>query len=173
MSLSKNPLGQTVDDRMRILFMGGAGDKEIGMKTTLETTAAPSEVDLAFLGVQLSAFNDADVGASGRQALAVFVRDADGAVVAGISGYTAWGWLYVQWLWVDERLRGQRMAGQMLTAAEAEALARGCHGAWIDTFSPVAAKAYGRQGYKVFGELAGFPVGRTRFFLQKPLAPAP
>ena len=139
------------------------------MDTTLETTADPLPKDLAFLGEQLSAFNDSDVGVSGRKALAVFVRDENGAVVAGISGYTAWGWLYVQWLWVDERLRGHHTAGRMLDAAEREAVARGCHGALIDTFNPKAAKAYQRQGYRHFGILPDFPVGRSRVFLQKKL----
>ncbi|WP_256749939.1 N-acetyltransferase [Mesorhizobium sp. Mes31] len=142
------------------------------MNTTLETTANPLPEELAFLGERLTAFNDADVGASERKALAVFVRDDDGAVVAGISGYTAWGWLYVQWLWVDERLRGQHMAGRMLDAAEQEAMARGCQSAWIDTFNPNAARVYQRQGYQTFGTLADFPIGRSRIFLQKKLSPA-
>ncbi|MER8367322.1 GNAT family N-acetyltransferase [Mesorhizobium sp. M0306] len=138
--------------------------------TTLETTGDPLPHELAFLGERLTAFNDGDVGASGRKTLAVFVRDERGAIVAGISGYTAWGWLYVQWLWVDEKLRGQHMAGRMLEAAEREAIARGCHGAWIDTFNPKAAKAYERQGYLPFGVLADFPIGRSRIFLQKKLS---
>ncbi|TPM40846.1 GNAT family N-acetyltransferase [Mesorhizobium sp. B2-3-4] len=142
------------------------------MNTTFETTADPMPEDLAFLSRQLTAFNDADVGASERKALAVFVRDEAGAMVAGISGYTAWGWLYVQWLWVDERLRGRQMAGRMLDAAEQEAVARGCGNAWIDTFSPLAAKVYQRQGYRPFGSLADFPVGRSRIFLQKKLSSA-
>jgi GNAT superfamily N-acetyltransferase len=139
------------------------------MNTTLETTTDPLPEELAFLGERLTAFNDSNVGHSGRKALAVFVRDEDGKVVAGISGYTAWGWLYVQWLWVDERLRGQHMAGNMLEAAEQEAVARGCHSAWIDTFNPKAVKAYQRQGYQPFGALPDFPVGRSRIFLQKKL----
>jgi GNAT superfamily N-acetyltransferase len=139
------------------------------MKTTIETTAEPLPEDLAFLAERLTAFNDGDVGASGRKALAVFVRDEAGVVVAGISGYTAWGWLYVQWLWVDERLRGQHMAGDMLDAAEREAVKRGCQNAWIDTFNPIAAKAYEHQGYRPFGRLSDFPAGRSRIFLQKKL----
>lgn len=139
------------------------------MNTTLETTGDPRPEELAFLAERLTAFNDGDVGASERKPLAVFVRDEDGAVVAGISGYTAWGWLYVQWLWVDEKLRGQHMAGRMLDAAEQQAVARGCNNAWIDTFSPKAAKVYERQGYRPFGTLADFPVGRSRIFLQKKL----
>jgi GNAT superfamily N-acetyltransferase len=139
------------------------------MKTSLEITAQPLPQDLASLSGNLTAFNDAEVGASGRKPLAVFVRDETGASVAGISGYTAWGWLYVQWLWVDERLRGKGVAADMLDAAEREAVARGCHGAWIDTFNPTAEKVYRRQGYKPFGELPDFPVGRRRVFLQKKL----
>ena len=80
-----------------------------------------------------------------------------------------WGWLYVQWLWIDEGQRGKGLAGALLAAAEAEARARGCHGAYIDTFSPVALKVYQRAGYAPFGALADFPKGRTRTFLQKPL----
>lgn len=139
------------------------------MTTEFEITATPSADDLAFVGQQLSAFNDADVGASERTSLAVFVRDENGKILAGISGYTAWGWLYIQWLWVDSSLRGQRVAGKMLQAAEDEAQARGCHSALIDTFSPVAKIAYERQGYEVFGELPDFPIGRTRSFLKKRL----
>jgi hypothetical protein len=57
----------------------------------------------------------------------------------------------------------------MLDAAETEADARGCHSAYIDTFSPVALRVYQRHGYVPFGHLENFPAGRTRTFLQKKL----
>lgn len=136
---------------------------------TPHVTDAPDAGDLAAIGAGLSAFNDADVGPADRRALAVVLRDAAGGVVGGLSGYTAWGWLYVQWLWLAEPARGQGWAGRLLTMAETEARARGCHGAWIDTFNPVALRAYQRQGYGVFGELPDFPRGRARTFLQKAL----
>ncbi len=140
------------------------------MNTTFETTSAPSAEDLAFVGEKLASFNDSDVGPSEKTLLAVFVRGENGEILAGVSGYTAWGWLYVQWLWVDETLRGQRTAGKMLQAAEEEALSRGCHSAFIDTFNPNAKAAYERQGYETFGILPDFPVGRSRVFLKKKLA---
>lgn len=139
------------------------------MRAAIELTGSPAAEDLAALGARLSAFNDRDVGPSQRQAIAVFLRGDDREILAGISGYTAWGWLYVQWLWVDESLRGRGIAGRMLEAAEREARSRGCHGALIDTFSPVAEKTYRRQGYEVFGELPDFPIGRSRLFLKKDL----
>jgi GNAT superfamily N-acetyltransferase len=134
----------------------------------MQVTDTPAPDDLAALGAALAAFNDADVGPSERRALAVFVRGA-GGVEAGLSGYTAWGWLYVQWLWVAPTRRGEGLAAKMLTAAETGARARGCHGAWIDTFSPVALRTYQRAGYAPFGTLPDFPKGRSRTFLQKPL----
>lgn len=139
------------------------------MDLTITATDAATPEEVALIGGNLAAFNDADVGPSQRRAIAVLVRDGQGALLAGLNGYTAWGWLYVQWLWVDESLRGQGMAGRMLQAAEEEARTRGCHGAWIDTFNPAAEKAYTRQGYAVFGQLDDFPFGRSRKFLQKKL----
>lgn len=135
----------------------------------LEITSSPNALDLEFVGSKLSDFNDADVGAADKKPIAVFVRDDSDAIIAAISGYTAWGWLYIQWLWVDKAHRGLKLAGKMLDASEQEAIKRSCHGALIDTFSPVAAKAYERQGYKVFGTLANFPIGRSRIYLQKKL----
>jgi len=134
----------------------------------IDVTATPTAAELEAIGGNLAAFNEADVGPAQRQPLAVVVRDGE-TVVAGVSGYTAWGWLYVQWLWIAESRRGQRLADRMLALAEAEAKARGCHSAYIDTFNPVALKVYRRAGYVPFGELTDFPVGRTRTFLQKPL----
>ncbi|MFB9952278.1 GNAT family N-acetyltransferase [Rhizobium puerariae] len=139
------------------------------MSAQFEVTASPLPEDLATIGDGLSAFNDADVGPSGRKPLAVLIRDAEGKVIGGLHGYTAWGWLFTQWLFIPEALRGGGMASKLLTEAEGEARSRGCHGAWIDTFSPVARKAYMRQGYEIFGELPDFPAGRTRTFLKKTL----
>jgi GNAT superfamily N-acetyltransferase len=135
----------------------------------ITVTSAPSAEELETIGGALAAFNERDVGPAERMALAVVVRDAENAIVAGVSGYTAWGWLYVQWLWVARTQRGQGLAGQMLRAAEAEARSRGCHAAYIDTFNPVALKTYQREGYVAFGALEDFPKGRTRTFLQKAL----
>ncbi|CDZ61143.1 Histone acetyltransferase HPA12 [Neorhizobium galegae bv. orientalis] len=137
--------------------------------TQLDVTASPTAEELAVIGEGLTAFNDADVGPSERKPLAVLIRDVEDKVIGGLSGYTAWGWLFTQWLFIPDALRGEGMAGKLLSQAEEEARARGCHGAWIDTFSPVARKAYMRQGYEIFGELPEFPKGRTRTFLRKAL----
>ena len=139
------------------------------MDAELAVTDTPDPDDLRLVGRELAAFNDADVGPSERRPLVVFGRADDGSLIAGLNGYTAWGWLYVQWLWVAAARRGEGLAGRLLRAAETEARGRGCHGALIDTFSPLAEKVYRRQGYEVFGALDDFPMGRRRLFLKKAL----
>ncbi|AGS22855.1 GCN5-related N-acetyltransferase protein [Rhizobium etli] len=134
-----------------------------------ELTASPSPEELAAITDVLSAFNNSDVGPSDRQPLAVLIRETDGKVTGGLSGFTAWGWLFTNMLYIPDTLRGAGLAGKILHKAEEEARARGCRGAWIDTFSPQALRAYLRQGYEVFGELEDFPEGRTRSFLRKKL----
>ncbi|MDO1582297.1 GNAT family N-acetyltransferase [Rhizobium oryzicola] len=135
----------------------------------LELTNTPSDADTASILAALAAFNEADIGPSNRQPLAILIRDDEGEVSGGLYGYTGWGWLFTQYLVVPEVHRGQGVAGKMLEMAEAEAKSRGCHGAWIDTFNPVALKTYQRQGYEIFGQLPEFPKGRTRTFLKKSL----
>lgn len=134
-----------------------------------ELTASPSPEELAAITDALTAFNTGDVGPADRRPLAVLIRDTDGKVSGGLSGFTAWGWLFIQMLYIPDTLRGTGLAGRILAKAEEEAKARGCRGAWIDTFNPQALGAYLRQGYEVFGELADFPEGRTRSFLRKNL----
>src|SRR5688500_19117287 len=99
---------------------------------TVTLTSKPAPEDLKVLGEGLMAYNDASVGPANRVLLAAFLRNADGNVVGGLSGYTGWGWLYVQWLWLAEEVRGAGWGERLLRSAEAEAVARGCHGAYID-----------------------------------------
>lgn len=71
-----------------------------------ELTASPSPEELAVITDALLAFNNADVGPSDRRPLAVLIRDTDGKVTGGLSGFTAWGWLFTQMLYIPDTLRG-------------------------------------------------------------------
>jgi GNAT superfamily N-acetyltransferase len=99
--------------------------------------------------------------------LAVFVRGPDGAVAAGLAGHTYAGWLFVQYLWLGEHLRGAGLGRDLIERAERIAVERGCHSAHLDTFSFQARGFYEKHGYAVFGAL-DYP-GRQRFFLRKRL----
>lgn len=133
----------------------------------ITVTENPDPEDVAAITRNLVAFNDADYGPADRRQLAITVRNHSGELIGGISGSTSWSWLFVQLLWVDEGARGQGLAGQMLEAAETEARARGCTGAYIDTINPVALRAYQRAGYTECGRIERFTAGRDRIWLMK------
>lgn len=103
-----------------------------------------------------------------RRELGVLARRG-ATVVGGALGQTAWAWLYVGRLWVTEALRGAGLGGSLMAELESAAKARGCVGAWLDTFSFQARPFYESIGYSPFGELADFPPGHARTFLWKRL----
>lgn len=122
------------------------------------------------IAAPLVRFNEAQAGPSGYRPLVLALRDAAGAVQGGLWGHTAFGWLFVQLLVVPE---GQRRAGlgrRLMALAEAEALQRGCHGAWLDTHEFQARGFYEKLGYTAFGRLDDYPAGQARIFFRKRLA---
>ena len=121
----------------------------------------------------LRAYNDAQAGPGGHRPLVVLMRDDAGKIVGGLWGATGYGWLFTQLLAVPENLRGGGWGNRLMDLAESEAVARGCHAAWLDTFEFQARGFYEKRGYACFGELPEYPRGFRRFFLQKPLGGRP
>jgi GNAT superfamily N-acetyltransferase len=134
----------------------------------LVLTDAPSDEMSEVLGGRLSAFNIERLGPSNRRPLCIAIRSRpDGRLLGGLCGRTGFRRLFVELLFVPEALSGRGLGGTLLQKAEAEAKARDCLGAWLDTFSAEAKRFYERNGYRVFGEIADYPPGNTRFFLSK------
>ncbi len=100
------------------------------------------------------------------------LTDADGGVLGGLWGLTYYGWLFVELLYVPEKLRRGGVATKLMHAAEQEAVRRGCSWAWLDTFTFQALGFYEKLGYQPFGELPEYPSGHRRVFLRKTLKPA-
>ena len=136
---------------------------------SFEITDDPDHETLSHISNELVEFNTREVGPSGRQRLVILIRDEKDAIVGGLSGFTAWGWLCTELLWVAGGHRGSRLGSTLLVMAEDEARERGCRGAWLDTFNPQARRFYEQHGYRVFGDLPDFPQGRSLFFLRKRL----
>jgi ribosomal protein S18 acetylase RimI-like enzyme len=101
--------------------------------------------------------------------LCVVARGPDGALVGGIYSEIYWSWLHVLALWVAPASRGQRLGTQLLSRAEGEAVAKGCQGAYLDTFSFQSVGLYIRAGYEIFGSLQHYPAEHSRYFLRKAL----
>jgi GNAT superfamily N-acetyltransferase len=129
----------------------------------------PDPRDVAFLDDQINAYNIAVTQIDDWRALAIFVRDDAGHLLAGISGGTWAGYLEVKDLWVREDQRGQGLGRRLLLAAEQEARSRGCQQVLLDTHDFQAPGFYQRLGYVVFGAFEGIGGRHTRYYLSKKL----
>jgi GNAT superfamily N-acetyltransferase len=123
----------------------------------------------AFLAGRIGEFNAAATGVRDGGGVSCVVRDAEGAVVAGLFGWTWGGCLEVESLWVREDRRGRGYGTRLLAAAEAEARARGCTQAVLATHSFQAPGFYGKMGYEVVGVVEDYPVGHRKLHLRKRL----
>lgn len=104
--------------------------------------------------------------------LMLALEDSGGAIAGGLCGRTGFGWLFVELLFVPEEERGAGIGTALMEQAEAEAIVRGCHSAWLDTFEFQARGFYERLGYSCFGQLNNYPIGQARFFMTKQLGVA-
>ena len=93
-----------------------------------------------------------------------------GAVDGGLTARIGFGWMFVELLFVPERLRGQGIGRRLMEQAEAVAREKGCIGIHLDTFTFQAPGFYQKLGYAVLGEIANYPPGSSRFFLHKHLS---
>lgn len=134
---------------------------------TVEPNAAAADIQAVHNG--LRAWNVAQIGDSGERAVHVFLRDAEGRVVGGLTGHIKWKWLYVAKLWVSDAWRSGGAGTRLIRAAEQFAREHGATDAYLDTFGYQARPFYEKLGYHVFGTLEGFPPGSRQYFLTKSL----
>jgi GNAT superfamily N-acetyltransferase len=122
------------------------------------------------IAAALIQYNVSKAGPGNNCPLVVTIRDGENAVIGGLWGATAYGWLYTQMLVVPQNLCGRGVGTELMQRAEQEALQRGCQNAWVDTQFG-ARGFYERLGYECFGELPDYPPGFSRTFLKKSLVP--
>ena len=141
----------------------------LGASYRLTVEDAPAEADTDVLAYGLEAYNE------GRwpqhppwRPLAIFLREK-GQIVAGLAGETYCGWLFVKYLWVSDGLCGRGVGRALMAQAETLAWKRGCHSAWLDTFSFQAPGFYEKLGYEEFARL-DYPPEHHRHFMRKRLS---
>ena len=135
---------------------------------SLSVEDRPNEEDREAIDDALAEFNRPYLRDSAYGRIALFVRDEAHAIVAGLDASFYAGWLHVNNLWVHGELRRQSIGRTLILEAERQAIERGCHSAWLDTFSFQAPEFYRQLGYEVFG-LLDYPPSHKRIFLRKQL----
>ncbi|MFW9893828.1 MAG: GNAT family N-acetyltransferase, partial [Candidatus Thorarchaeota archaeon] len=95
------------------------------------------------------------------------IKDADGSVIGGISGYTTLGILHIAELWVDEKYRGIGYGKDLLDYAETLAKERRCIAGQIACFSFQNLEFLKRQGYEILGFSDAYPNDVKEYYLTK------
>src|SRR4051812_10638975 len=119
--------------------------------TQMTLTDDPTRDDREFLDERINEFNFATTQITDGRMLFLSFRDEQGNIVAGLSGWTWGGCMEVESRWVREGQRGTGLGTQLLAAAEAEGIARGCTQIVLGTHSFQAPEFYKRHGYEIYG----------------------
>lgn len=116
----------------------------------------------------LREYNRQFIDIQGWGDLAVYARDAQGVMQGGLIGKRKGDWLCIDFLWVSASQRGSGLGSEIILTAEAEAKARGCSHALVDTASFQALPFYQKKGYTLVHSIDDFPCqGIKRHYLTK------
>ncbi len=97
----------------------------------------------------------------------VVIRNQNNEIAAGIITNIFLKSMYVQSLWVNSKLRKQRIGSDLLESAEKFAKENGCNFIHLDTFSFQAIEFYKKKGYSVFATIDGYPENIKRYYVKK------
>jgi len=98
-----------------------------------------------------------------------FYAEIDGKMVGGTLCEIIYNWVYVEYLFVDERMRGQDIGTKILEKIEEYAKENNLTGMYTETFDFQARPFYEKYGFKVVGCYENMPPNSKLWLLQKQL----
>ena len=98
--------------------------------------------EIKFLDQNMFENSFSKIGRYRYEPLACLIRDANKNNLGGLHGHTGLGWLYIDVLWVAVEIRKKGYGTQLVKTAELEAVKRGCHSAYLYTYSFQQPKFY-------------------------------
>lgn len=135
----------------------------------LEVIQSPTEELVESLRSRIRALNRANWPEVERKPLAVALHDEQGELVGGASGSSFGHWLHLDWLWVDEALRGKGWGRQILEEFERQGKQRGGRWCLLDTLEFQARPFYEQHGYQAVWEQQQYPLSGCRTYMTKTL----
>jgi GNAT superfamily N-acetyltransferase len=113
-------------------------------------------------------YNNEKMGKQKYKRFAVSLRQGN-KIVGGIVGEVWAAVLFIQFFWIEQRLRGKDYGRKLIKAIEGEAKRFGATRSYVDTMSFQAPGFYRSCGYKEFGSIKGYPGNVTRHWFTKAL----
>jgi len=97
----------------------------------------------------------------------LIIKNDDGQVNGGISGYTVMGTMFVDELWVAEKYRGLGYGKKLLSHSEELAKEKGCIAGQGACFTFQNLEFFKKQGYVFYGHTDAYPNEVKEYFLIK------
>ncbi len=116
----------------------------------------------------LIGYNTEKMGRQKYKRLAISLRER-GKIAGGIVGEVWTTVLFIQFFWIEQKLRGRDFGTKLIGAIEDEARRFGATRSYVDTMSFQAPGFYRLCGYEEFGAIDGYPGGVTRHWFTKAL----
>ena len=113
-------------------------------------------------------YNNERMGRQKYKRLAISLKER-GKIVGGIVGELWTTVLFIQFFWIEQKLRGKDYGTKLIAAIEDEARRLGAIRSYVDTMSFQAPGFYRSCGYEEFGAIDGYPDGVTRHWFTKSL----
>jgi ribosomal protein S18 acetylase RimI-like enzyme len=102
--------------------------------------------------------------------ISFILRNKKEEILGGITGTIFWYSLHIDFLWVDESLRGKGYGKELLDNIEKVAKENNCKVIQLDTFSFQAPIFYQKNGYQVVGVIEEHPNNENQqYYLIKKL----
>ncbi|MBS1731322.1 MAG: GNAT family N-acetyltransferase [Bacteroidetes bacterium] len=122
---------------------------------------------IQFLDDRIYDFNSSAINQHDGELFTKVIRNEDGKIIAGISG---WKWATISeitLLWVEEGKRKNGLGLNLLQAVEEELMKEGCKTILLRSYSFQAPFFYERNGYKIVYVLDDFPKKYKHYTLVK------
>lgn len=103
------------------------------------------------------------------QPINLIVSDDAGNLIGGLHAEVYWGWMEINYFWIQEEYRGKGLGGQLMEQAEKLAKTMGAKKALLTTFDFQARSYYEKKGYQIAGEIKDYPPGSSYYTMVKTL----
>ncbi|GAB3523961.1 GNAT family N-acetyltransferase [Photobacterium alginatilyticum] len=131
-----------------------------------ELDVAPSDESINEIRNGLVEHNQPFLNGLDREKVAFYAK-VNEKKVGGITAEVFGNWLLINFLWVEESIRGKDVGSNLLLQLENHAKSKGCHSSMVDTFSFQAKPFYEKHGYVCHMTLENYPVDHARHFFTK------
>lgn len=100
--------------------------------------------------------------------IVIHAKNIDGDIVGGMTGHFFWDWFYLQFFWLQESYRKQKLGTELLKNLELLCLDRSIYRIHLETTDFQALEFYLKNGFEKFGEIEK-PLNHKHYFLKKVL----